>query len=164
MMHRIFLRTLHWARQRLDLVAYLTAENLVLRQPLLVLKRGQKRPQIKKRDRLFWVATSRVWSSWRDALVIVKPDTVVRWHGKGFKLYWHRKCKGEKRGRPLLDPAVKALVFKMADAIPTWGAPKIRGELPMLGIDISERSVSGLSPAAIQSRLSKHGRPSSRTT
>ena len=76
--------------------------------------------------------------------MIVKPDTVVRWHRKGFKLYWRRKCKGEKRGRPLLAPAVKALVFKMTDANPTWGAPKIHGELLMLGIDISERSVSGL--------------------
>ena len=133
-----------WVSRKLDLVVHLTAEKLVLRQQLLVLKRGQKRPRIKKRDRLFWVAASCVWSGWRDALIILKPDTVVRWHRKGFKLYWRRKCKGGKRGRPLLDPSVKALVFKMADAIPTWGAPKIRGELPMLGIDISERSVSGL--------------------
>ena len=144
MMHRNFLRGLRWARQRLDLVAYLTAENLILRQQILILKRGQKRPQIKKRDRLFWVATSRVWSGWRDALIIVKPDMVVRWHRKGFKLYWRRKCKSGKRGRPLLDTAVKAFVFKMADANPTWRAPKIYGELLMLGIDISERSVSGL--------------------
>ena len=71
----IFLRALNWARRRLNLVAYLTAENLVLRQQLLVLKRGQKRPRIKKRDRLFWVATSRVWSGRRDALMIVKPDS-----------------------------------------------------------------------------------------
>ncbi len=71
----IFLRALNWARQRLNLVAYLTAENLVLRQQLLVLKRGQKRPQIKKRDRLFWVATSRVWLGRRDPLMIVKPDS-----------------------------------------------------------------------------------------
>ena len=134
----------HWVRQRGNILANLAAENLVLRQQLLVLKRGQKRPQIKKRDRLFWVATFRVWSGWRDALVIVKPDTVVRWHRKGFRLYCRRKCRGGKRGRPLLDPAVKALVFKMADANPTWGAPKIHSELLMLGIDISERSVSGL--------------------
>ena len=143
-MHRIFLGCLHWAGQRLNLVAHSTAENLALRQQLLVLKRDQKRPQIRERDRLFWVTISRVWSGWRDALVIVKPDTVVRWHKKGFKLYWRRKCKGGKRGRPLLDPAVRALVFKMTDANPTWGAPKIHGELLMLGIDISEHSVSGL--------------------
>ena len=81
-----------WVSRKLDLVVRLTAEKLVLRQQLLVLKRGQKRPRIKKRDRLFWVAASCVWSGWRDALIIVKPDTVVRWHRKGFKLYWRRKC------------------------------------------------------------------------
>ena len=105
----IFLRALHWARQRLNLVAYLTAENLVLRQQLLVLKRGQKRPQIKKRDRLFWVATSRVWSGWRDALVIVKPDTVVRWHRKGFRLYWRRKVPGRKARSTTAGPCCEGL-------------------------------------------------------
>ena len=60
-MHRIIFRSLSWAQKRLDLVAYLTAEILVLRQQLRVLKRGQKLPQIKKADRLFWVATSRMW-------------------------------------------------------------------------------------------------------
>lgn len=74
----------------------------------------------------------------------MKPDTVIRWHKKGFKLYWRRKCRSGKRGRPVLDPAVKALVFKMSDANPTWGAPKVHGELLMLGIEISERSVSEL--------------------
>ena len=143
-MHRIVPKSLRRATGRLDLVTYLAAENLVLRQQLLVLKRSQPRPQIRKRDRLFWVAISRIWSGWREALIIVQPDTVVRWHRKGFKLFWRRKCKGGMRRRPLLDPSVKALVFKMADANPTWGAPKIHGELLMLGIDISERSVSGL--------------------
>lgn len=140
-MHRIILKSLRWVTRKLDLVTYLTAENLVLRQQLLVLKRSQQRPQIKKRDRVFWVAISRVWSGWWEALIIVKPDTFVRWHRKGFKLYWRRKCEGGKRGRPLLDPSVKALVFKIADANPTWGAPKVHGELLKLGIEISERSV-----------------------
>ena len=138
------LEGLRLAARKLDLVTYLTAENLALRQQLLVLKRNQKRSQIKKRDRLFWVAIFRIWSGWRDALVIVNPDTVVRWHRQGFKLYWRRKCRGGTRGRPPLDPTVKALVFKIADANPTWGAPKIHGELLKLGIEISERSVSGL--------------------
>ena len=93
------------------------------------MKHGQKRPQIKKRDQLFLVATSRVWSGWRDALIIVHPDTVVQRHREGFKLYWRRKRKGGGRGPPLPDPAVKTSVFKMADANPTWAAPKIHGEL-----------------------------------
>ena len=143
-MHGIFLGALIWARQRLNTVAYLTAENLVLRQQLLVLRRGQKRPKIKMRDRLFWVATSRVWSGWRDALVIVKPDTVVRWHRKVFKIYWRCKSRSGKRGRPALDPEVKAFVLKMMEANHTWGAPKIHGELLKLGIEVSERTVSGL--------------------
>jgi len=76
--------------------------------------------------------------------VIVQPDTVVRWHKRAFKLYWRRKSRPDKRGRPALDPDVKALIFKMADANPSWGAPKIHGELLMLGLEISERTVSGL--------------------
>jgi hypothetical protein len=130
--------------KKLNLVAYLTVENLALRQQLLILRRSQKRPAIKTRDRLFWVGLSRMWPAWRDALVVVKPDTVVRWHRKGFRLYWRRKSRGSKPGRPPIDPEVKALVFKIADANPTWGAPKIHGELLKLGIEISERSISGL--------------------
>ena len=76
--------------------------------------------------------------------MIVQPDIVVRWHKRAFKLYWRRKSRSDKRGRPGLDPDVKALIFKMADANPSWGAPKIHGELLMLGLEISERTVSGL--------------------
>jgi putative transposase len=76
--------------------------------------------------------------------VIVEPDTVVRWHKRAFKLYWRRKSQKGKRGRPSIDPEVKALVLKMADSNPLWGAPKIHRELRKLGIDISERTVSGL--------------------
>lgn len=132
------------ALSRLNIVANLTAENLALRHQLVVLKRNQKRPNLKERDRLFWVILSRVWSGWRSAVVIVQPDTVVRWHKRAFKLYWRRKSRSDKRGRPALDPDVKALIFKMADANPSWGAPKIHGELLMLGLEISERTVSGL--------------------
>jgi hypothetical protein len=76
---------------KLNLVATLTAENLALRQQLIVLKRQQKRPNFKGRDRLFWVILSRIWSGWRSTLLIVQPDTVVRWHRTAFKLYWRRK-------------------------------------------------------------------------
>ena len=69
MMRRIILEGLRWATRKLDLVAYLTAENLTLRQQLLALKCNQKRPQIRKRDRMFWVGLSRAWSSWREALL-----------------------------------------------------------------------------------------------
>ncbi len=76
--------------------------------------------------------------------MIVQPDTVVRWHKRAFKLYWRRKSRGGKRGRPPLDSEVKALVLKMAYSNPTWGAPKIHGELLKLGLVTSERTVSGL--------------------
>jgi hypothetical protein len=70
----------------LNILAYLTAENLALRQQLIVLKRNQKRPILKVRDRLFWVVISRTWSGWREALLIVRPDTVVRWHRRAFTI------------------------------------------------------------------------------
>ena len=79
--------------QRLNIVANLTAENLALRQQLNVLKRNQKRPKLKERARIFWVILSRVWPGWRSAVMIVQPDTVVRWHKRAFKLYWRRNVK-----------------------------------------------------------------------
>lgn len=133
-----------WLSQKLNIIGYLAAENLALRQQLIVLKRNQNRPKLKERDRLFWVLLSRIWSGWRDALLIVQPDTVVRWHKKAFKRYWRRKSRTAKRGRPPMDPEVRALILKMADANPLWGAPKIHGELLELGIVISERTVSNL--------------------
>ena len=68
--------------------ASLAAENLALRQQLAILKHKTKLPRLRPRDRVFWVWLSKFWSNWRSVLVIVQPDTVVRWHHKGFKLYW----------------------------------------------------------------------------
>jgi len=68
----------------------------------------------------------------------------VRWHKRAFKLYWRRKSRAGKRGRPALDSDVRALILKMTDANPLWGAPKIHGELLKLGAVVSERTVSGL--------------------
>ncbi|MBI1320471.1 MAG: integrase, partial [Candidatus Hydrogenedens sp.] len=118
-----------WLFRRVNIIANLTAENLALRQQLLVLKRNQKRLKLEERDRLFWVALSGIWSGWRDALVFVHPDTVIRWHREGFRRYWRRKSQTVKRGRPVLDPEVRALILKMGNANPRWGAPKIHGEL-----------------------------------
>lgn len=141
---KIIRKCSHWVYRRLNIVANLTAENIALRHQLIVLKRKQNRPTLKEAGRLFWVILSRIWSGWRNAVVIVKPDTVVRWHRRAFKLYWRHKSRGGKRGRPAIDPEVKALVLKMADANSTWGAPKIHGELLKLGISVSERTVSGI--------------------
>ena len=81
--------------------ATLVAENLALRQQLAVLRRSVNRPRIKRLDRVFWVWLSRLWTGWRSVLVIVKPDTVVKWHRASFRLYWCWKSRAA--GRPKKD-------------------------------------------------------------
>jgi transposase InsO family protein len=122
----------------------LALENLALRQQLAILKRHKKRPQIRSRDRFFWVLLSRFWSNWQEPLIIVKPETVIRWHRKGFKLIWRFKSRRKGPGRPPISSEIRDLVRRMANANPLWGAPRIHGELLKLGIEISERTVSNL--------------------
>ena len=80
--------------------ASLAAENLALRHQLGVLSRSAKRPRLRPRDRVLWVWLSRLCGDWRSWLVIVSPETVVRWHRQGFKLYWRWKSRPRKPGRP----------------------------------------------------------------
>ena len=116
-----FIQIFHnWLAGKLDVVAYLTAENLVLRQQIIVLKRNQNRAHIKERDRIFWRVLSNIWPSWRDSLVIVQPETVISWHRKAFRLYWRHKSRGGEPGRPRLDADVKSLVLKLSLANPLW--------------------------------------------
>jgi hypothetical protein len=96
----------------------LALENLALQQQLAVLKRGGKLPAIKKKDRLFWVWLSRIWKGWRESLVFVKPETVVGWHRKSFRLYWAKLSRRRCGGRPAVDPKVKALNEQVAKANP----------------------------------------------
>src|SRR5215475_2229281 len=124
----------------------LALENLALRQQLVVLKRSGKRLAIKKKDRVFWVWLSRFWREWRESLIIVKPETVVGWHRKRFRLYWMKLSRHRYGGRPAVGPKVKALIEQMTQANPLWGAPRIHGELLKLGIEVSERTVSRLIP------------------
>lgn len=98
------------------------------------------------RDRIFWIIIRRFWNRWRDALIVVKPETVVRWHRKGFKLFWRWKSRYKGPGRPQISSEIRDLIRKMADANPFWGAPRIHGELLKLGIFISERTISKLMP------------------
>jgi len=124
-------------RSRRDLVI----ENLALRQQLATLA-GRRHPDIRPADRVFWVLLRRVWSRWAEALAIVRPDTVVRWHRAGFRTYWNwLSRRGKRSGRPPLPREVRALIRRMATENP-WGASRIHGELPCLGFDVSERSVS----------------------
>lgn len=124
--------------------ANLAAENVALRQQLAVLRRSVKRPKLTRSDRLFWTVLQRIWPGWRGALLLVKPDTVLRWHRSGFKLFW--RWKSRKLGRPRVDPEIRNLVRKMAIENPTWGAPRILGELRKLGFNVSETTVAKYMP------------------
>jgi putative transposase len=121
-------------------------ENLALRQQLAVYKRMAPRPRLHTMDRLFWAGLARVWTGWRKALVIVSPDTVLRWQRRRFREYWTRLSRRPTGGRPPINNEIAVLVRKMAAANPLWGAPRIHGELLKLGIDVAERTVSRLMP------------------
>jgi transposase InsO family protein len=117
------------------------AEILVLRQQLLVLSRkSRKRVRLRNIDRLVLVWLSRLYPSLLDAIIIVKPETVLRWHRRGFRAYWRWKS-WRRGGRPRIDRELRALIRRMSKENPTWGAPRIHGELLMLGIDVSESTV-----------------------
>ncbi len=125
----------------------LALENLALRQQLVVLRRARpKRLRLRSADRIFWAWLSLVWAHWADVLVIVRPDTVLRWHRRGFRLFWRWKSRQQGPGRPPAPKEVRDLVRRMATKNLGWGAPRIHGELLKLGIHISERTVSRLMP------------------
>ncbi len=121
---------------------HLTVEILALRQQLAVMKRSNKRPKLRPRDRVFWIWLMRLWPHWKSALIIVKPDTVVRWHRQGFRLYWRWKSRTRQPGRPLIELEVRALIRRMSKENPTWGAPRIQSELKLLGHDVAESTVA----------------------
>ena len=136
--------------------ASLQLENLALRHQIGVLQRSaKKRPKLVAADRVFWAWLCHVWSDWRSALVIVKPDTVIGWHRKGFRLFWTWKIRRGQPGRPAVAKDTRDLIRKMSRDNPLWGAPRIHGELLKLGIDIGETSVSKY--------LIRHRKPPSQT-
>jgi len=123
-------------RTRSDLVA----ENLLLRQQLAVLSRPtRRRPRLRRRDRLFWSMTRILRGDWRRHLVLVQPDTVIRWHRKAWRLFW--RWQSRPLGRPRLSAEVRELIATMAADNPTWGSERIRGELLKLGIAVRKRTV-----------------------
>ena len=121
----------------------LQAEILALRHQLLVVQRRnpKKRLRLSQADRLLWIWLSRFWPEWRSALRIVKPETVIAWHRKGFRLYWSWKSRPRK-GRPPVSTEVRELIRRISAANPRWGAPRIHGELGKLGIKVSEPTVA----------------------
>lgn len=120
----------------------LLLENLALRLQLSLLNRKHPKPRFGTVDRLFWILARRLWPAWKHSLMIVTPETVVRWHRAGFRMYWSMISKVRKRaGRKKLSREVRELIFRMVIENPTWGA-RIHGELLMLGFDVSERTIS----------------------
>ena len=143
-----------WLRSR----TALQAEILWLRHQLLVLERSQRgrRLRLHNTDRVLWVWLSRLWQGWRSAVRMVKPDTIISWSRKGFRLYWRWKSRA-RQGRPSTARDVRDLIRKMSLANPGWGAPRIHGELLKLGINVGETTVA-------TDRPHKPGRPFSPIT
>ena len=124
-------------RARRDLVL----ENLALRHQLAVYTRGRRRPRLRRHDRRFWSLLARGWSGWRATLVMVEPDTVVRWHRSAWRAYWRWKSR-RGPGRPHIPAEWQRLILRIATENPRWGAVRIVGELRALGFDVSARTVS----------------------
>ena len=128
----------------------LLAENALLRQQVIVLRGGVRRPRIHRDDRLLLLILARLCRRWRDALQVVKPETLLRWHRDLFKLVWKRRSR--PRGQPMrLAPEVVTLIHAMAKDNALWGAERIRGELLKLGIRVSKRTIQ---------KYMRHVRPS----
>jgi len=103
----------------------LALENLALRQQLAVLNRRRRRPRLRKLDRFFRALLSRSWGHWKEALVIVKPETVLRWHRRRFASHWTRLSGRNGPGRPGKDREIRELIRKMAKSNLLWGAPRV---------------------------------------
>ena len=125
--------------------ASLEIELLALRHQVIVLRRQRPgRLQLSSLDRLLWVWLYRIWPQVIDAMVLVKPATVVQWHRNGFRLHW--RWRSRRRGRPKTGTEIRDLIRRMSRANPLWGAPRIHGELLKLGIEISQATVGRWMP------------------
>jgi putative transposase len=130
---------------RLRSRASLELELIALRHQVSVLRRQHPgRPQLFSTDRLLWVWLYRVWPQVLNAMVLVKPATVVQWHRRGVRVYW--RWRSRRVGRPKMSTEIRDLIRQMALANPLWGAPRIHGELLKLGIDVSQATVGRYLP------------------
>jgi putative transposase len=135
--------------------ASLHLEILALRHQLAVVRRS-RRPRLRftAADRILWAWLSHAWGNWHSAVHIIKPETVIAWHRRGFRLFWTWKSR-HRSGRPALPPDVRALIRDMSTANPLWGAPRIHGELLKVGIAVSQSTVAKY--------MRRHVRPPSQT-
>src|SRR4030081_2514740 len=130
---------------RLRSRASLELELVALRHQVSVLRRQHPvRLRLFSTDRLLWVWLYRIWPQILNAMVLVRPATVVQWHRKGFRVYWRWRSRGP--GRPKMSTEIRDLIRRMSLANPLWGAPRIHGELLKLGIEISQATVGRYLP------------------
>jgi len=135
---------LFWSLLRSAFVSrqHLLLENLALRQQLAVLSRRSARPRLQPADRLFWSWLSRAWSGWRSALMLVQPETVIRWQRTAWRRYWAWKSRRRRGpGRARVPSEVQELIRRLARENPLWGSMRIVGELRKLGYHVSARTV-----------------------
>jgi len=121
--------------------AELTAENVLLRQQLIVAARRVKRPVFHPHERGLLTLLAAVLPRWRDALLLVKPETVLRWHSEGFRLLWRWTSRSTKTPLSRISPDVFELIRRMATENRLWGAERLRGELLKLGIHVAKRTI-----------------------
>jgi hypothetical protein len=141
------------ARSEFPTLIGLILEMIALRQQIAVLKRsGTRRPCFRLRDRLFWLLLARWWPGWRNGLVIVQPATVLRWRRSGWSGLWRYRSRSWRGGRPRISKELRQLIGRMARENFLWGAPRIHGELLMLGFTVSQATVSRYMPPANRRR------------
>ena len=123
--------------------AHLHFENLALRQQLaMITHRDSRRLRFRRGERFFWVWLYRLWPDCLHTLRIFSPDTLLGWHRKGFRLYWRWKSRHRPGGRPPVPLEVRDLIRRLSRENPLWGAPRVHGELRMLGIEVSQTAVA----------------------
>jgi putative transposase len=116
-------------------------EILALRHQLAVYQRSIRRPRIQPADRLLWAWLARLWSGWQDALTVVQPRTVVAWQQKQFRAHWRRLSQAGTSGRPTVAKELRELIRRISQANPTWGSPRMVGELQKLSIHVAKSTV-----------------------
>ena len=131
-----------WFRSRLAM----QMELIALRHQVAVYKQSISRPKLQPSDRWLWVSLSRLWPGWQEALEFVQPRTVIAWQKQRFRDYWRRLSQGGKPGRPPISKEVIELIRDMWRSNPTWGSPRIVGELHKIGIEVAKATVEKYRP------------------
>jgi putative transposase len=133
-----------WFHSRLSM----QMELIALRHQVAVYQQSIPRPKLRPTDRLLWVWLSRLWPHWQQALAFAQPRTIIAWQNKRFRDHWRRLSRSGKPGRPAIAQEMRALIQDMWQSNPTWGSPRIVGELQKLGIDVAKSTVEKYRPRA----------------